>query len=360
MNSETHDNVYYDKLYKNGGFKYEAQRATWKAWVEKHYIKAFGIKPGSTILDMPCGDGFWSSVLAEFGMRVTGLDISSGGISEAKRRYPGIHFDVADAEKPVVFAHELLFDVVFSRAITHVHHPKLFRPETITVVKNLMQKVTPDGFLLFSYYTHRDGQGPERHAYHPVSDLVGLFETAGDVRKVDVVGDFVQIATYHRQSGRKKTQRAVREVTQGPIAMPKVDAAFTQPLEVKSKDGELRLLLRSEGIVIPAGCQRTIRLEVEGSVTPTQLLIPPDCAEGMIVINVIVYNRQMETPFMDGQRRWHAELFDGALVDGLPRNVPYGSLPRVKTDPNTPVEIIVENPTLVDRPFALALVVDPK
>jgi hypothetical protein len=52
--------------------------------------------------------------------------------------------------------------------------------------------------MLVSYYTRRDGRGPPRHRYHPVSDLVRLLEQAGDVWRMDVVRDFVQIGLRHR------------------------------------------------------------------------------------------------------------------------------------------------------------------
>ena len=60
-----------------------------------------------------------------------------------------------------------------------------------------MRYVAEDGQLLVSYFTKRSGGGPAQHHYHPVSDLVRLYEHAGDVWRVDVVGDFVQIGVRH-------------------------------------------------------------------------------------------------------------------------------------------------------------------
>ena len=64
-----------------------------------------------------------------------------------------------------------------------------------------MRYVKPNGLLLVSYFTERRGGGTPNHAYHPVSDLVRLFELAGDVRKVEVVGDFVQLGVRQWQGG---------------------------------------------------------------------------------------------------------------------------------------------------------------
>lgn len=183
---------HYDRLYARGGFGYEARRRRWRAWVRRHYVDAFGLSPRDRLLDIPCGDGFWTSVFAELGMDARGVDLSAGGVEAARRKYAGLEFSVGDAEQDLPFA-KRSFDVVFSRGITHLHRPDLFTDASFRMARNLMRYVRPGGLLLVSYYTKRDGSQPARHAQHPVSDLVRLLESAGDVFKVDVVDDFVQI-----------------------------------------------------------------------------------------------------------------------------------------------------------------------
>ena len=192
---------HYDRLYAGGGFGYEANRPRWRQWVAQHYIGAFGLQAGERLLDIPCGDGFWTSVLAELGFDACGVDLSPGGVEAAKTRYPGIEFAVGAAEQDLPFA-ERSFDVVFSRGITHLHRPELFKDSSFRMAGNLMRYVRPGGLLLVSYYTKRDGSQPDRHAQHPVSDLVRLFEAAGDVRKVEVVDNFVQIGVQHHDAPR--------------------------------------------------------------------------------------------------------------------------------------------------------------
>lgn len=46
----------------------------------------FDIAPGARVLDVGCGVGRWSSLLAARGARVTGMDLSPTMIAEAKRR----------------------------------------------------------------------------------------------------------------------------------------------------------------------------------------------------------------------------------------------------------------------------------
>lgn len=191
----------YDRLYAGGGFGYEAFRPYWREWVRHHYVEAFALRPYERVLDIPCGDGFWASLLDELGFDVSGVDLSRGGIEAAKRNHPRIPFAVGDAEQELPFA-EASFDVVFSRGITHLHRADLFTDASFQMARNLMRYVRPGGLLLVSYYTKRDGSQVSRHAQHPVSDLVRLFEAAGDVFKVEVVDHYVQIGVQRREAPR--------------------------------------------------------------------------------------------------------------------------------------------------------------
>jgi SAM-dependent methyltransferase len=211
----------YESHYASGGFGYDTRRAQWTAWAWLHYVRAFRLGPvvplplprrRPALLDVPCGDGFWTSVMIRLGFDAQGIDLSPAGVASAKERYPKLTFHEGNAEETLPVP-ERSFDVVFSRAITHLHKPDLTAQGTLQLAHNLMRYVNEDGQLLVSYFTKRDGGGTERHHYHPVSDLVRLFETAGDVWRVDVVGDFVQIGVRHRGSppAREWSERLVRK-----------------------------------------------------------------------------------------------------------------------------------------------------
>jgi len=201
--------VHYDKHYLSGGFGYEERLDDWRLWAELHYVEAFDLAPlrgrwrlrrpraRPKLLDVACGNGFWTSVFSDLGFDAVGIDRSTGGIEMAQSRYTDLTFHQADAEGNLPFE-ERSFDVVFVRAITHLHHKNLMADNTKRLVANLMRYVAPSGQMLQSYYTKRDGGGTEYHHYHPVSDLVRLFEHAGEVWRVDVVGDFVQVGVRHR------------------------------------------------------------------------------------------------------------------------------------------------------------------
>ena len=54
------------------------QRLALRPWLE--------VAPGMRVLDVGCGVGRWSTMLAERGAAVTGMDLSPTMIAEAKRR----------------------------------------------------------------------------------------------------------------------------------------------------------------------------------------------------------------------------------------------------------------------------------
>jgi SAM-dependent methyltransferase len=190
----------YGQHYASGGFGYEGQRDHWLAWARRHYVEAFALPPGR-LLDVGCGDGFWTSIFRDLGFDTTGVDRSQGGIDVARSKYPGSHFLVADADEPLPFEAGS-FDVVFCRAISHFGQPDLEAPRVRSLIPRLMALVAPHGVLLASYHTTRDGGVVHGRTLHPVSALVRLLEHGGDPYRVEVVGNYVQIGVQHRGSPR--------------------------------------------------------------------------------------------------------------------------------------------------------------
>jgi len=67
---------------------------------DRFFIRAFFNKvqlpSGARILDLACGTGKYTHLLAAGGMRAVGIDFSEQGIHVARRRYPGVPFMVGD------------------------------------------------------------------------------------------------------------------------------------------------------------------------------------------------------------------------------------------------------------------------
>lgn len=75
-----------------------------------------GAAPGSTVLDLGCGNGALTHRLRQSGFQVMGLDASPDLLSAARKSYPDIEFVLEDA---VDFSLPEPVDVVFSNAVFH-------------------------------------------------------------------------------------------------------------------------------------------------------------------------------------------------------------------------------------------------
>jgi trans-aconitate 2-methyltransferase len=73
-------------------------------------------KPGERILDLGCGTGALTRQIAAAGAEVVGIDSSTEMIEQARRSFPQLHFEVADAR---TFALDREFDAIFSNAVLH-------------------------------------------------------------------------------------------------------------------------------------------------------------------------------------------------------------------------------------------------
>jgi SAM-dependent methyltransferase len=91
-----------------------------ESWV-RPALEQLGDVAGRPILDFGCGHGMMGVTLARLGARVTGFDLSSGYIREARARASAngarVHFLAADAER-LPFG-DASFDGIWGNAILH-------------------------------------------------------------------------------------------------------------------------------------------------------------------------------------------------------------------------------------------------
>jgi trans-aconitate methyltransferase len=93
-------------------------------------------KAGECILDLGCGTGHLTAQIAESGARVVGVDQSGEMIEAARKAYPKLKFEVADARE-LKFDEE--FDAVFSNAVLHWIH------EPVRVIEGVRRALRPGG-----------------------------------------------------------------------------------------------------------------------------------------------------------------------------------------------------------------------
>jgi trans-aconitate methyltransferase len=89
------------------------------AFVWKHgrgVVELLAPLPGERILDLGCGTGHLTNQIAAAGAETIGIDKSQSMIAEARRLYPNLRFEIADATD---FKLDQSFDAVFSNAAIH-------------------------------------------------------------------------------------------------------------------------------------------------------------------------------------------------------------------------------------------------
>lgn len=81
--------------------------------------------PGTRILDVGCGNGFFAGRLTSSGYRVVGIDTSESGIALAANAYPTARFEILDASGNLADRlGEEPFDIVISsEVVEHVFDP---------------------------------------------------------------------------------------------------------------------------------------------------------------------------------------------------------------------------------------------
>jgi trans-aconitate methyltransferase len=73
-------------------------------------------RPGERILDLGCGTGQLTAQVAAAGASVLGIDLSQEMIATARRNYPDLQLDIADARR---LPYQAEFDAVLSNAVLH-------------------------------------------------------------------------------------------------------------------------------------------------------------------------------------------------------------------------------------------------
>lgn len=142
---------------------------------------------GERILDVGCGTGQLTATIAEAGAEVIGLDNSESMLSEARREFPHVTFDLKDAHN---FSYDSPFDAVFSNAALH------WVTDPVDVVRCIASVIRPGGRFVAEFGGHGNvrclcraarvasesvtGQPISHPWYFPgIANFSSLLETAG-------------------------------------------------------------------------------------------------------------------------------------------------------------------------------------
>lgn len=108
------------------------------------YALAMELATGKKVLDIACGEGYGSNLLAQKALHVTGMDIDKSSIEKAKEKYSksNIEFKVSTAEK--ILAPDNEFDLVVSfETIEHLE-------EHAQLMRELKRVLKPEGLVIIS------------------------------------------------------------------------------------------------------------------------------------------------------------------------------------------------------------------
>jgi SAM-dependent methyltransferase len=138
----------YDQYYRN------PNHFGYRSWLYRPYISALikraQLPLGSRILDVGCGQGFFSHLFAQASMSVHGIDLSAEGIAGARalHKSPLLTFEACDVFR---YSPTAPFDAVFVRSCSLYNSPAFSADPSFS--KHLMSFLKPNGVLLFDYHT---------------------------------------------------------------------------------------------------------------------------------------------------------------------------------------------------------------
>ena len=176
--------------------KLPKESAEYEHWQRYQWV-AYRCK-GKKILDISCGTGYGSELIAENGGEVTGVDISQEAIDFAKSHFKKPVFQIGNAEK-LDFPDET-FDIVVSfETIEHLDNPMSFINEVSRVLKK-------DGEFVGSI--PREPNTPEFQSHNPFhknfyGELKEIIYLLAQFKGIKVTSQFNDILDTYNESQTK-------------------------------------------------------------------------------------------------------------------------------------------------------------
>lgn len=151
----------YDRFYADDWhWKYGTLRGRLFEWAKVRFkiIGRYGIKKGSRMLELACGQGYHVDLMRRFGMDVVGVDISRKGIEFARRQFPQAQYLHIDATEELPFPRDH-FDVIWSHGAGFFHY-EVTDAETEATVRKHLAHLRPGGLYIVIIATDLSGRKP--------------------------------------------------------------------------------------------------------------------------------------------------------------------------------------------------------
>lgn len=98
------------------------------------FVRLTGLKPGARVVDLGCGSGTFTALLARAGYSCVGLDISTKLIAVGRSKYPNIEFVEGDIER-LPFSDASFDGVLLSGVVHHFPDPSRCAGEVFRVLR---------------------------------------------------------------------------------------------------------------------------------------------------------------------------------------------------------------------------------
>lgn len=158
----THNPVYEEGYRDSWHWNYRRWGARIREWwkLKHHIVDRIGLKKGSRVLEVACGQGYHVQRLRQMGFVTTGVDISPAGIDFALRSSPRDDYRCLDAAAPMPFTAEE-FDLIWSYGAGFFHYC-ITDDATAAIVREHLKYLKPGGHYLVMVATNLTGDRPKR------------------------------------------------------------------------------------------------------------------------------------------------------------------------------------------------------
>ena len=160
---------YYEELWAN--LPYDLQPPDWD--LRREFLLS-AISPGDRALDLGCGAGDFTAVIAQAGARSLGVDVAEAALVRARSRHPGLEFRLVPIGGPLPFE-DGSFDLLWSsEVIEHI-------ADTAGWLSEVRRVMAPGGRLLLTTPSHgrlRVALGGVERFSEPLGDHLHLYTRA--------------------------------------------------------------------------------------------------------------------------------------------------------------------------------------
>jgi 2-polyprenyl-6-hydroxyphenyl methylase/3-demethylubiquinone-9 3-methyltransferase len=179
-----------------------------RAFLQEH------VESGQSVLDLGCGEGTFTTLLAEAGAAPVGVDIAEHALERARARHPHLDFRLVPEDGPLPFD-DAGFDLVWAtEVLAHVG-------DTARLLSELRRVLRPRGLLLITtpyhgrvqsaalaltrFEAHFDARGPQLRFYTGRSLRALLYDFGFEQVRVRGAGGLPLVRSTLLASARRAT-----------------------------------------------------------------------------------------------------------------------------------------------------------